>query len=64
MPVSLLQLSLKGMSIEENAQATDPAFLGEVMELNEQLDEIMSEEDVEKFKAENQGEFGLKSLTC
>ena len=45
---SLYLLELNGKPLEEEAIATDPEFLAEVMEINEQLDEIV---DINKLDA-------------
>lgn len=53
------QLQLAGMAVEDGTTSTDQMFLMHVMDLNDSLDGIESEEDLKEFLPEVQGNHGL-----
>ena len=52
----LPQLEVNGHSVDENTTSTDQTFLMHMMDLNEALDDIETEEDLKGFLPGVQGE--------
>ncbi|XP_019874738.2 iron-sulfur cluster co-chaperone protein HscB [Aethina tumida] len=60
-------LNIKGGKIDEEQKIEDPAFLMEIMEINEQIDEAETPDDIRKLNEQNQkvmSELGDKIAQC
>lgn len=60
--LSPLQLELNGMPIEDGTTSMDQTFLMHVMDLNDSLDGIETEDDLREFMPSVEGESGCHFL--
>lgn len=65
-PLSRAQYILEqyGHQVNEGDSLSDPSLLMDVMEFREELEEVMSEADLEPLKKRNDGNCFLMKITC